>query len=256
MSNKALLTAAANRRHESLAFPEQSMLKKLLAAIGISRAAATVSAAEPTKGPYGDDSANSIYQLLFCDNLALFKTHHGGDDAEPWTTIFSKSHDWAAVSRIAGDDKEESRVRMLAYNLLREAKKDVPQRNLLGTIIEVRLAEGLDTLAVFTDGGARYINHSGKMAIVEDGADLFKKEIAAVLMASEPIVAAIGPWDKPRLPAPIRGNIRMTFLVSDGLYFGEGPMEAMQQEPMAAPLIQAATSLLLKLVTQTTNSER
>jgi hypothetical protein len=144
---------------------------------------------------------------------------------------------------------------MLAYNLLRKAKKDVPKQKLLATIIEVRFPEGLDTLAVFTDGGARYINHSGKMAIVEGETEFFAKEIEAVLAASSPIVAAIGPWDKERLPAPPKGNIRMTFLVSDGLYFGEGPMAAMQQDPMAAPLIQAATSLLLKLVNKTTDSE-
>ena len=48
----------------------------------------------------------------------------------------------------------------------------------------------------------------------------------------------------------------MTFLVSDGLYFGEGPMEAMQEERMAAPLISAATTLLMKLVEKTTSSEQ
>jgi hypothetical protein len=68
------------------------------------------------------------------------------------------------------------------------------------------------------------------------------------MQTSKPIVAAIGPWDKERLPPPEEGNIRMTFLVSDGLYFGEGPMGAMQQEPLASPLVSAATNLLLRLV--------
>ena len=232
------------------------MLKKIFTVIGIGGAVATASAAEPAKGPYKDESANFIYQLLFCDDLALFKKHHTGERAEPWATLFSKTPDLDEVAKISGDEKAESRVRILAYNLLRDAKKKVPEKQLLGTIIEVRLAEGLDTLAVFSDGGARYINHSGKMAIVEGETKAFAKEIEAVLAASTPIVAAIGPWDKARIQAPPKGNIRMTFLVSDGLYFGEGPMEAMQQEQMAAPLIQAATSLLLKLVDKTTDSEQ
>jgi hypothetical protein len=237
-------------------FAEKMMLKKILAALGIGGAVVTASADDSPKGPYKDDAANFIYQLLFCDDLAIFETHHSGERAEPWVTLFSKPANLDEVAKIADDEKTESRVRMLAYNLLREAKKDVRPKKLLGTIIEVRLPEGLDTLAVFADGGARYINHSGKMAIVEGETELFAKEIEAVLSASGPIVNAIGPWDKPRLPAPQKGNIRMTFLVSDGLYFGEGPMEAMQQDPMAAPLIQAATSLLLKIVDKTTDSEQ
>jgi len=124
----------------------------------------------------------------------------------------------------------------------------VPARQYLGTIIEVRLAEGLDTLAVFADGGARYINYSGKMVVVEGIPSPFAAEINQVIEASQPIVAAIGPWDKERLPPPAEGNIRMTFLVSDGLYFGEGPMSVMQQEPLASPLVSAATKLLLKLI--------
>ena len=69
-----------------------------------------------------------------------------------------------------------------------------------------------------------------------------------MIEASKPIVAAIGPGENDRLPAPPIGHIRLTFLVSDGPYFGEGPMETMQSDAMAAPLIQTATVLLLKLV--------
>src|SRR5262249_4019695 len=110
------------------------------------------------------------------------------------------------------------------------------------------LPEGLDTLAVFADGSARYINYTGKMVIVEGAPSVFDKEISKVIEASQPIVAAIGPWEKDRLPPPVDGNIRLTFLVSDGLYFGEGPIGVMQQQPLASPLISAATQLLLKLL--------
>lgn len=228
------------------------MLKKLLAALGIASVAAVSSAADLPAGPYRGDAANVIYQLLFCDDLALFEKHHKGTFNEPWSTLFKNTPDLDAVAKIAGDKNQESRVRMLAFNLLREAGKEVPKKELLGTIIEVGLPGGLDTLAVFADGSARYINQSGKMAVVEGAHHLFQTEIEAVLAASAPIAAAIGPWDKARRPAPPQGHIRMTFLVSDGLYFGEGPMSAMQQDPMAAPLIQAATSLLVKLVEKTT----
>lgn len=109
----------------------------------------------------------------------------------------------------------------LAYQQLRHDGQSVPSRQLLGVIIEVPLAGGLDTLAAYSEGGVRYINHSGRIAVV-DGA--------------------------PSMAPPERDNVRLTFLVSDGLYFGEGPMTVMQREPMAAPVIQRATELLQAVV--------
>jgi hypothetical protein len=239
-----------------LTFAEETMIKRILAAIGLGSATVASAADKELVGPYKDHSTNLIYHLLFCDRLKLFEDNHQGELNDPWAILFKTVPDYEAVAKIANDKGQESRVRMLAFGLLRSAKKVVPQKELLGTIIEVRMPGGLDTLAVFTDGGARYINHSGKIAVVEGVPSPFQKEIDDVIKASRPIVAAIGPWDKDRLPAPGKGNIRMTFLVSDGLYFGEGPMDVMQQEQMAAPLIQSATTLLLKLVERTTNSEQ
>jgi hypothetical protein len=230
------------------------MIKRILAAIGLGSAAVASAADSDLGGPYKDNSTNLIYHLLFCDRLKLFEDNHQGELNDRWATLFKADPDHEAVAKIANDKGQESRVRMLAFGLLRTAKKVVPKRELLGTIIEVRMPSGLDTLAVFTDGGARYINHSGKIAVVEGVPSPFQKEIDDVIKTSRPIVAAIGPWDKKRLPAPRKGNVRMTFLVSDGLYFGEGPMDLMQQEQMAAPLIQAATTLLLKLVERTTTN--
>jgi hypothetical protein len=207
-----------------------------------------VSLAQSTNGPYKDEATNLIYQLLFCDRLALFKDHHTGKIEPPWSTLFHKNPDLASLTRIAQDKQRESRVRMLAFNILRTAGQPVPKGEYLGTIIEVHLEDGLDTLAVFADGRARYINYTGKMAIVEGTPSPFDDEIRGVIETSKPIVAAIGPWEKERLPPPKQGNIRTTFLVSDGLYFGEGPMSAIQRDRLAGPLISASTKLLLKIV--------
>jgi hypothetical protein len=146
-------------------------------------------------------------------------------------------------------------VRALAYDALRAAGKPVPRKEYLGTIIEVRLNGGLDTLAVFADSSTRYINQSGKLVVVDGTPNPFDHEIQTVIQASKPLVAVMGPWEKERLPAPKEGNIRLTFLVSDGLYFGEGSMESMQREPLAAPLISAGTKLVLRLIEKTTNSQ-
>ena len=36
----------------------------------------------------------------------------------------------------------------------------------------------------------------------------------------------------------------MSFIVSDGLYFGEGPMQALMGDGLAGPLLQAGVGLL------------
>ena len=66
--------------------------------------------------------------------------------------------------------------------------------------------------------------------------------------AGRPVIAQIGAWDKPRLALPATGNIRLSFLVSDGLHFRQGTMSVMQIEPMAAPFIRLATELLQAVV--------
>ena len=231
------------------------MLKRILAAFGIATASATPPSAQSSDGPYKESVPNFIYQLLFCDRPELYAKQQAGTPQSPWSILFHEPPDLDAIARLAEDSSQESRVRMLAFNKLRAAGRAVPKKVCLGTIIEVRLPGGLDTLAVFADGGARYINQSGRMVVVEGKPNPFDNEIAKVIEGSVPIVAAIGPWDKDRLPAPKQGNLRMTFLVSDGLYFGEGPMGAMQRNQMAAPLIAAGTTLLLKLVNKTTDSK-
>jgi len=203
----------------------------------------------PTEqGPYRDPSANFIYQLLFCDRPELFaKQEFSG---EPWSVLLSPGPDFVALEKLAMDESAESRVRVLAFNRLRDAGKEVPAKIHLGTIVEVGLNEGLDVLAAFGDYGVRYINHTGHMSVVEGKTALFEAETAAVLAASKPIVQAIGPWDQARRPPPAPGMVRLNFLVSDGLYFGEGPMDTFSRDGMAGPLIHAASMLLQKLVEQ------
>src|SRR5215813_1091077 len=144
-----------------------------------------------TDGPYSDESTNLIYQLLFCDRVELYEQHHTGQVEPPWSTLFSPTSDFTALTKITEDTQSESRVRMLAFNILRQAGRVVPKKEYLGTIIEVPLDEGLDTMAVFADGGVRYINHSGKVVVVEGSPSPFDEEIGAVIKASKPIVAAI-----------------------------------------------------------------
>ena len=198
--------------------------------------------------PYAQPHLNFLYNLLFCDDITLFKNESNFKGEGLWPTLLADEVDVKALHSIAEDETNEGRLRALAFNRLRAAGQTVPAKKLLGVIVEVPLNQGLDVLAAFSEGGVRYINQSGKVAIFEGGghpAESLAKELIAV---SEPLVNQIGPWEKKRLPPPKPENVRITFLVSDGLYFGEGPFEALQQDPMAGPVLGKAGQLLQVVV--------
>ena len=227
------------------------MMKRLLAMVGLGDGAGGAASAAKFYKPYAEPHVNTFYNLLFCDDITLFCTESPARAIGPWPTLFAEKLDAEALSSLAADEQEESRIRALAYNRLRAAGHAVPAKKLLGVIVEVPLAGGLDVLAAFSEGGVRYVNQSGKLAVFE-GVAAIQPFVQRLFAASEPVVARIGPWEQPRRAPPKQGAVRLTFLVSDGLYFGEGPMVEMQREAMAGPVIQRATDLLQTVVPMAT----
>lgn len=222
------------------------MFKELLAAVGLKTDTRAPAPAIPSglHHPYGRDDVDFMYNLLFCDDVDLFRNPKNEASGEPWQTLLAEPPDKAALLEFAADDRQEGRLRALACHRLRRAGVDMPVKTLLGVIVEVPLENGLDVLAAFSDGGVRYLNQSGKIAVFEGAGTPVTAPAQALLAAARPIVERIGPWTEQRLPPPVTGNVRMTFLVSDGLYFGEGPFAALQQDEMAAPVLAKAFALL------------
>lgn len=186
--------------------------------------------------PYREAAANDVYHLLFCD------------DPRAFAPVPANS-----ARAVADDASQDARMRMLACNWLAAHGEALPAKELLGVIVEVALDTGLDTLAAFADGGVRYINHTGKMSIFEGRNEAMGPSVDKLFAASRDVIARIGPWDKPRLAPPSQGRVRLTFLVTDGLYFGEGPMALFQRDAMAGPVVAAAGELLVKVVDLSTS---
>jgi hypothetical protein len=193
--------------------------------------------------PYGDEAKDFLYNLLFCDNRELFRPREG-EPLGPLAVIMADIPDVTALRQIAADTKEESRYRALAFNRLREAGAEVPVGVLLGTIVENAMEDGLDVLAVFHDRRVRYFNHAAPPAIFEVAPEDVSVKAAELVMRSQSIVDKIGPWYQQRLPPPVAGNLRLTFVVSDGLYFGEGPFEVFAQDHTARAVVGCAIALL------------
>jgi hypothetical protein len=196
--------------------------------------------------PYKNPGINQLYNLLFCDNFSLLAA---GDVLDgPLVEVLSDTPDRDTLERIGNDLDIESRVRALAFRRLQAMKMPVPSGRLLGVIIEWPQESGLDVLAAFPDGRLRYINHAEKLAIFEAAPADLVEQADELLRVSQHIVNRSGPWDRPRLPPPQGDLIRMNFLVSDGLYFGQGSHDALMADAFAPPVINGALRLLHMLV--------
>lgn len=222
------------------------MLKRFFAALGLT--AATAAVASPPYAPYADDAANDIYNLLFCDDPAAYQAK-GSEQSTGWQALLSAEvPDEAALRALAMDSRQEGRIRALAYARLRAAGREVPRGVLLGVITEVALPGGLDTLAAFSEGGVRYINQSGKMVFVEGQIEQTREALPRLFAAAQSAVDRLKPLTGTRWAPPPKGSVRFTFLTSEGLYLGQGPTRAMQQDPMGSAILTPATELLLVMV--------
>ncbi|UPK67610.1 hypothetical protein [Chitinophaga filiformis] len=198
-----------------------------------------------THTPYGDNATNLIYNLLFCDDLELYKTNTEAPYSYPFNILFSEASTVEDLQKIIDDTGTDTRIKILAYNSQYAKGHHPGNKELLAVIIEVGLEGGLDVLASFKNGTARYINQTGKILIWESTTDAKANELTEDLFAkSLQIVHQIGPWDQPRRPNPTSGNTRITFLVSDGLYFGEGPTNVLFNDQLASPALTSATRLM------------
>ncbi|MBV9570273.1 MAG: hypothetical protein JO056_03440 [Alphaproteobacteria bacterium] len=194
--------------------------------------------------PYNDEARDLLYNLLFCDHPELFRSKT--QRSSVGDLLNDPAADASQVQAIADDAGEESRYRALAFRWLREHGTAIPSKLLLGVIVEVPQEGGLDTLAAFEDGRIRYINQSGRMASFETAPPDIETKARALIAAARAAVEQIGLWDKARLPPPSSG-VRVTFVVSDGLCFGEGPWDAIANDSIGGPVLKCATELLVHI---------
>src|SRR5688572_23149800 len=195
--------------------------------------------------PYKDSATNLIYNLLFCDNPELYKANLKLPYTYPFDILFSEENTANVLQRIIEDPLVDPRIKVLAYNRQLAGGHKPERKEMLAVIVEVGLDLGLDVLASFNNGTARYINQTGKVLLWETTTDAKANELTNELFnKSRDIISQIGPWDKPRRPHPAKGNARISFLVSDGLYFGEAPINTLFNDPLASSTLTAATRLM------------
>lgn len=136
---------------------------------------------------------------------------------------------------------------MARTKLLEIGSQRQPNPELLGVIVEVALDGGLDALAAYGDGTARYLNYAENVIIWESPNEQSNALVDNLWHHSINVVNRIGP-DKPRIAPPETGMVRLSFLVSGQIYLGQGPMQPFFQDAMAGPVLHAATQLMQYLL--------
>jgi hypothetical protein len=197
-----------------------------------------------------NETNNLIYELLFCDNLKLFKSKFNENPGYPWDILFNTNPSISDLQKIISDNEVETRCKILAYNILNLKCENETVKKLMGVIIEVGQPGGTDALAVFNDGRVRYINQSGAMIFLEFADDTLQKLINELFQRADKTLQQLGPtpWDKPRLPKPSRDMARISFLTSSGLFFGHGANEMFFSDPLAGPVLETGVQLLANIM--------
>lgn len=200
---------------------------------------------------------NPVRETLFGD-MPVTSWANYSSALEPWSwfakarTEVEKGNNQEAAAllqQIIHTPGLESRHYLRAHHFMGQLGYRMDQeKQLLGVVVEVALPEGLDLLAAYSDYTARYYNYSAAGIVWERPNMSIDPEIRQVLEAGQVIMNRIGPWQGGRPEAPQTGHTRINLLTSEGLHFGEGPMQMLMNDSLAGRMLQAAIALMSRLI--------
>jgi len=203
-----------------------------------------------------------IREVLFGDELlekvASYAQGLTGDN--PWACFAAASQRLAAgdspgaiaaLNKILPMRGLEVRLYLQAWHNLRTLGQfpSMDQaRQIQGVVVEVALERGLDIIAAYADGSARYFNYSGA-AIVWDILDAeIDRLVTELITVGQSLVDISEPWDGTRPPAPPTGAVRINALTFGGLHFGQGSFQAISQDGLGGLALRGAFDLMQTLV--------
>jgi len=179
--------------------------------------------------------------------LALALAHQNLDELEQ-----AKQN----LRQITDSPEAESRMKLLTCTALRTMGEQSEMQmadEVLGVVIEVPVSTGIDTLAAYQDGRARYINYSGGIIIWEmtDGEiSTLAKEVvnnAQELATEFPVVES--------REATKEGYYRFSLLTCGGIRSSElAPESVEENNSTLSTVFSKATQLLVALVEQASDN--
>lgn len=155
----------------------------------------------------------------------------------------------AALHAVLNTPELESRQYLQAWSCLRQLDRDaltgLPEE-LYGVVLDVPLAQGVDTLAAYEDRSARYLNQGGGGIVWDTTDPVMDGLIEALLTAARPLSATIGVWESSRPPLTA-GMARLSLLTAEGLHLRDGGVDELFQDAATGPIFAAGAALMAEL---------
>jgi hypothetical protein len=147
----------------------------------------------------------------------------------------------------------ETRQWLQAWTLARQAglPPSDTARRARGVVVDMGLEAGVDTVAGYDDGSARYLNQSGGGVFwdAESNPDVaIIAGIDTLLAAGQAVVDSTLPLDGGRPAPPAHGMAMIAILTEGGIHLGTGTADTLSRDPLGGPVIAAAITLMVALI--------
>ena len=155
------------------------------------------------------------------------------------------------LTELASDPAVESRDRLEAWAGLRDLGV-VPDREtaaqVLGVVLDVPRQGGVDTLAGYADGSARFVDHTGAVTVLEPGAGDLHDLVIELVQAAARLATLTGP-PVGRRPARVASAARASILCPGGLVIRHAEPWVLVTDPVTAPVFAAGAALVEAMAT-------
>jgi hypothetical protein len=147
----------------------------------------------------------------------------------------------------------ESRLWLQAWSLAREVGLPLSETSdrARGVVVDMGLDAGVDTVAGYDDGSARYLNQTGSGVFWDAQATpdvVIVAAVDALLAAGQAVVDGLAPLTVERPGPPAHGAATITVLTEAGFHVGTGPADELSQDRLGGPVFDAAVALMIALI--------
>ena len=145
----------------------------------------------------------------------------------------------------------ETRIRLLGWSLLRGAGaplEPATARRVRGVVIDMAVKGGLDTLAGWEDGRARYFNHAGPAVVVEAPVPKVHDACHDLLVAAQHLADNTDPLAGPRPDPPGFGGAAIWALTDGGIHGVSRSAAGMSLNPLEGPILALGVRLMQRLI--------
>lgn len=150
----------------------------------------------------------------------------------------------------------ETRIRLIAWSILRAAGVEPDPSTAArprGVVIDIAVDSGLDSVAGWEDGRARYVNEAGG-AIVTTGTDApdakVREACEALVAAGRGVVDTTDAIVGPRPDPPRFGEAAIWVLTDGGIHGVTGSAARMSLDPLEGPVMALGVRLIQRLTDQ------